>query len=176
APFTEHRGVVAIGLTTDPSVAGEHEINLASGRRHPGLRRKAQKARLAASLGEDPHQLFADAGSSLNRHPVEMIGAHHDGLMVARGRISHRPIVHVLAYRLIAIDVAFAVLALVAAKDALLERAVLLEFGGAGLHLLLGHVAIAARAAELQHQRPRTHARALPSIRGALPQVSDDAG
>src|SRR5262249_24602746 len=175
APFAEYRGVVAIGLAADPSVAGEHEINLASGCRHPGLRRKTQKARLATSLGEDAHQLFADAGNSLDRHPVEMIGAHHDGLMVARRRISHRPVVHVLPYRLIAVDVAFAVLALVAAKDALLERAVLLEFGRAGLHLLLGHVAIAARAAELQHQRQRAHARALWSIGSAFRKVSDDA-
>src|SRR6266404_5453664 len=51
APFAEHRGVVAIGLTADPSVAGEHEISLASRCRHPGLRRKAQKACLAAPLG-----------------------------------------------------------------------------------------------------------------------------
>src|SRR5262249_44050067 len=103
-------------------------------------------------------------------------GALHDGLMVARGRISHRPIVHVLPYRLIAIDVAFAVLALVAAKDALLERAVLLEFGGAGLHLLLGHVAIAATSAEQQHQRQRAHALALRSIVSSFRKVSYDAG
>src|SRR5262249_42518673 len=80
-----------------------------------------------------------------------------------------------LPYRLIAVDVAFAVLALVAAKDTLLERAVLLEFGGAGFHLLLGHVAVAARAAALEHQRQRAHAWALRPIRGAPRQVSHAA-
>src|SRR5262249_52916506 len=153
APFAERRGVVAIGLATDPSVAGEHEINLASPRRHPRQVLTAQKSSLAAALGDAAYQLYADAGSSLDRRPVEMIGAHHDGFMVARRRICHRPIVHVPPHRLIAVDVAFAVLAIVAAIDALLERAALLEFGGARLHLLLGHVALAARAAELQHQR-----------------------
>src|SRR5262249_14463324 len=140
----------------------------------PGLRRKTQKARLAAALGENAHQLFADAGNSLDRHPVEMIRAHHDGLVVARRWICHRSLVHVFPHRLIAVDVAFALLALVAAEDALLERAMLLELGGAGFHLLLGHVAAAARAAELQDQRQRAHARALRSIGGAFRKISDD--
>jgi hypothetical protein len=81
----------------------------------------------------------------------------------------------VFPHRLIAVDVAFALLAFVAAEHALLERAVLLELGGAGFHLLLGHVAVAARAAELQHQRQRAHARALRSIGSAFRKVSDDA-
>src|SRR6516162_1745793 len=79
ASFAEHRGVVAIGLAGDPPVAGEHEVNLAAGCRHPGLRGKTQKARLAAPLGEDAHHKLADAGDSLDRHPVEMFRAHHDG-------------------------------------------------------------------------------------------------
>src|SRR5262245_31858541 len=122
APFAEHRGVVAISVVAGPPVAGEHEIDLAAGSDHSRLRGKAQKARLATPLGEDAHQLLAYAWRALDWHPFEMLGMHHDGVLVARGRIGHRPLVHVLPDRLIAVGVAFAVLAGVAAEDALLER------------------------------------------------------
>src|SRR5262249_21309636 len=95
--------------------------------------------------------------------------------LVALRRICHRPPVHVLPDRLVAVDVALALLTLVSAKHAFLERAVLLQFRGAGLELLLRHIAVAARAAELQHARKRAHARALRSVGRALGEISDHA-
>src|SRR5262249_21371573 len=77
--------------------------------------------------------------------------------------------------RLIAVDIAFALFALAAAEDALLERTVLLELGSAGFKLLLRHVAVAAGAAELQHKRERVHARTLRPVRRAFRKISDGA-
>src|SRR5258705_482106 len=86
--------------------------------RRPRARREPQKTRVAAAFGEHPHQLLADSGRARDRHPVEMLWAHQDRVVVALPRIVHRPLVHVLPHRLIAIDIALAVLTLVAAKHA----------------------------------------------------------
>src|SRR5262249_46294321 len=150
-----------------------HEIDLASGRENPRRRRQPQEARLAFALGEHAHQPLADAGRALDRHPLEMVGVHQDRIEIALWRISHRPPAHLLPDRLVAVDIAFALFAFIATKHALLERAVLLELGGAGLHLLLGHVAAAAGAAELQHERERAHARALWSVGRAFREIAD---
>src|SRR5215470_12870308 len=159
----------------DAALAGEHEVEPSPTGRKLGLRREPQEARLAAALGEHAHQLLADPPCAPDRHPVEMLRAHHDRVVVALRRIFHRPLVHVLPHRLVAVDVAPAFLALAAAKHPLLEGALLLELGGAGFDLLGAEVAAAARAAELQHERERAHARALRSVGRALRKVSDRA-
>src|SRR5262245_36201352 len=72
--------VLGLVAPDDAAVAGEDEIELAATRRNLRRRRKPQKARLAAALGEHAHQFLADARYALDRHPVEVLRAHHDGI------------------------------------------------------------------------------------------------
>src|SRR5262249_34831152 len=113
-------------VAADAAFAGEHEIEPSPAGWKPGFRGEPQEARLAAALGEHAHQLFANPARALDRNPVEMLRAHHDRIAVALRRIFHRPPVHVLPCRLVAVDVSPAFHGLAAPTDPLPERALVL--------------------------------------------------
>src|SRR5207245_207681 len=94
---------------------------------------------------------FSATPGAFDRHPLVVRRIHEDRLRIARLGIDHGPLIHVFPDRLVAVEIALALDTGAAAKDAVLELALLSELAHSGLHLGLREIAAAARAAELQH-------------------------
>lgn len=103
-----NRGEAPIVFVAGPPFALEHHKNGAAVALEVRALIELHEGRLRAPLGERAHQLVVNAGRAFDRHPVEIIGPHHDWIVVARLGIFHRPLVHVLPDRLITVDVALA--------------------------------------------------------------------
>src|SRR5262249_19576391 len=145
------RGERAQRLAADRAGAANDDVDAFAVRdiAHTGV--ELDQACFAAPLGEDAEQLLADAGGAFDRHPLVVRRVHEDRLGIARLGIDHGPPVHVLPDRLVAVEITLALDVRAAAKDAVLELALFSELAHSGLHLGLGEIAAAARAAELQH-------------------------
>src|SRR5207237_1640629 len=104
------------------------------------------KSELGAALVEHAEKLAV-------AYPRKILGLHEHGARVALWRILELAAVDVLPHRLVGVLVNAAAVGLLAREDAVLERSLRLELDQALLELVLGHVAVAARAAKLQHQR-----------------------
>src|SRR5262245_50146554 len=136
------------------------------------------EAGFAAPLGEHAEQLLRYAGGAGHRHPLVACRVHEDRLRVARLRIDHRPLVHVLPDRLVAVQVALAFHVGAPPKYAVLELALAPELLHAGLDLGLREIARARGAAELQHDGFAVDVRilALRAVVDRLREVADHAG
>src|SRR5262245_7247352 len=143
-----------------------------------GARVELEKSRFAASFREHPEQLLGNARRVGNRYPFVVRGIHEDRLWIARFRVDHRPTVHALPDRLVAVHVALAFDGGAAAKHAVLELALALERLHAALHLGLREIAAAAGAAELQHDGLAIDVGVLGlrSVIDRLREVTDHAG
>src|SRR5262245_20864233 len=172
------RGELAHLLTGDITLTAQNQIDPVPSHGVAGARIELEQAGLAAPFGEHAKQFFPDAGRAFDRDPGVVRGIHEDRLAVARGRIDHRPLVHVLPDRLIAIRILLAVEWNAPAVDPVLELAVLVELLHAGAYFGIRQITAAAGAAELKHRRRGNLIRALrlrPVIH-ALRKVADDSG
>ncbi|QJW83650.1 hypothetical protein HK414_04965 [Ramlibacter terrae] len=154
----------------------KHESNGVRRQLHRCAGRQPDDGHAGLALGEHAQQLAPHARDTGLVRPGEIVGVHEHRLRVLAVRVLHAPAVDVLPHGFVRVLVLAAAVFLDAAEHAALESAELLEFLHALLEALLGDVAAAAGAAELQHQRGRFAADALRAVEHAFGEVADGAG